>query len=272
MVSLAGNSAHAILTQNAVMPLWFTICWAAVPPLALPVTVHGAGVLAREQGKGWAYNSVVAAVALIAALAFVISFVALRDLTGAMGSPAFIAWLFPILVDATASVATVALLVLGEADAIQVESGDSRADAPESAGESPASLPEPATTTDLPAAPPLTHATRPITCDDSPASQLGDGTATRDIDVSRADEASLSQGDAPDPLLGLAMHLVESRRTTLSVEVTHSVLVMHADGASTRAIAAEVGTVSPATVGRIARAARELASVEEDHPELSLVG
>ncbi|CAM3835089.1 hypothetical protein TSOC111612_17080 [Tsukamurella ocularis] len=66
LVSLAGNSAHAILTHNGTTPLWFTVAWASVQPFALPVTVHGAGVLAREQGRGWAYRSVVGAVVLIA--------------------------------------------------------------------------------------------------------------------------------------------------------------------------------------------------------------
>ena len=60
---------------------------------------------------------------------------------------------------------------------------------------------------------------------------------TRDIGVSQVGGAPAESGDSPDPLLALAEHLVTQRRTTLSVEVTHDVLVRHARGASTRAIA-----------------------------------
>ncbi|MGZ9828677.1 hypothetical protein ACXYTP_17360 [Tsukamurella ocularis] len=100
-------------------------------------------------------------------LAFVISFVALRDLTAAMGAPWLIPYLFPLLVAATASAATVALLVLDDAGVSRAdslsESSESPAASVESGDSLPAALPVPAVMVDADEDSPVTHASHAVT-------------------------------------------------------------------------------------------------------------
>jgi hypothetical protein len=60
-----------------------------------------------------------------------------------------------------------------------------------------------------------------------------------------------------DAALQVAHQLIETGRTTASLEAVHLVLVRAASGASSRPVAAEVG-LSYSTVQRIIRAAREV--------------
>ena len=114
LVSLAGNVEHAaaLLVGATLVPLAFALCWAAVPALTLPASVHLAGLVARAAGNSRSRKAVVAGVVGVALLAFIVSYSALRDLTLAMGYPPAVAYLFPLLVDLLASISTVALLVL----------------------------------------------------------------------------------------------------------------------------------------------------------------
>ena len=65
---------------------------AAVPPTVLLAAVHGVAVLVKANASGAVYRTAVAATAALAAGAFVLSFVALRDLAVLAGiSPALAA-------------------------------------------------------------------------------------------------------------------------------------------------------------------------------------
>lgn len=129
-VSLAGNLKHASMFSSGGT---FAMMWFAVPPLALPVAVHAAGVIARQGSAGWLQRGIAAVVAAIAGGAFYASFLPLRDLTAAFGAPSGISVAFPLIVDALAVIATVAL-VLDTPPAEEEAEGAEPVFVPESAG------------------------------------------------------------------------------------------------------------------------------------------
>lgn len=179
LVSLAGNVQHAVIASTPPVPLWFALGWAAVPPLALPLAVHLAGTLGRATaGRG--RRVVVAGVMAAAALAFGVSFYALRDLTQLMGYPPPVAVAVPVLIDVLAALATLALLVLAPASTQAATPVATPAPAPVSA-------PEPA----LVAAPPAAVATA-LTCTGGdavpvPAGRRGNGAGGRGGNGGRPD-------------------------------------------------------------------------------------
>ncbi|WP_435594681.1 DUF2637 domain-containing protein [Tsukamurella tyrosinosolvens] len=115
-VSVAGNIGHALLTATSDLRL-FAAAAAALPPLALLLVTEG---LMRTAGHGrrrWAYAAGVAGAVAIAALAFVLSFTALRELAIALGQPEAVAAGWPLLADATIAVSSVMLLATKEPEA-----------------------------------------------------------------------------------------------------------------------------------------------------------
>lgn len=112
-VSLAGNVTHALLTAPP-GTRWLAAAVAAVPPTVLLAAVHGIAVLVRANASGGVYRASVAATAALAAGAFALSFVALRDLAVMAGIAPGLALLLPLVVDTAVAVATIALVALGE--------------------------------------------------------------------------------------------------------------------------------------------------------------
>jgi Protein of unknown function (DUF2637) len=70
---------------------------AAVPPVALLAAVHGIALAVRAGASGTVYRWAIAAVAVIGAGAFMLSFRALRDLLIQTGTPPAWAWIFPAI-------------------------------------------------------------------------------------------------------------------------------------------------------------------------------
>ena len=98
-LSLAGNITHALLTAPG-SSRWLAAAVAAVPPTVLLSAVHGIAVLEKANASGTLYRVAVTATAALAVGAFVLSFVALRDLAVMAGiAPA----LAPVLPDGPAS-------------------------------------------------------------------------------------------------------------------------------------------------------------------------
>ncbi len=92
-VSLIGNIAHAVLPY---MPrIVIQIGAAAVPPIALLAAVHGIALAVRAGASGRVYRWAIAAVSVIGAGAFMLSFRALRDLLIQTGTPPAWAWISP---------------------------------------------------------------------------------------------------------------------------------------------------------------------------------
>jgi hypothetical protein len=106
LASLAGNITHALLTAPEGWSRWLAA--------AVACAVHGIAVLAKTNASGAVYRASVAATAALAVGAFVLSFVALRDLAVMAGiAPAFAAVL-PLVVDLAVAVATTALVAFGD--------------------------------------------------------------------------------------------------------------------------------------------------------------
>ncbi|MET7770187.1 DUF2637 domain-containing protein [Nocardia sp. NPDC005366] len=115
-MSIAGNIVHAWLNAPAGKQ-WVAAFVASFPPIALLAATHGVGLLVRAQNKArLAYWAVVGLTAAIAAIAFRLSFDALRELSIQVGMSEHLAFLFPLIIDGAIGQATVALLVLARTD------------------------------------------------------------------------------------------------------------------------------------------------------------
>lgn len=112
-VSLSGNVTHAVITA----PLdtrWLAAGVAAVPPVALLMSVHGLAVLAKAKASGAVYRWSVTATSALALGAFLLSFVALRDLAVIAGIRPRLAPVLPLVIDLAIAVATLALVAIGD--------------------------------------------------------------------------------------------------------------------------------------------------------------
>jgi Protein of unknown function (DUF2637) len=111
-VSLVGNITHAVLPY--IPRIVIQIGAAAVPPIALLAAVHGIALAVRAGASGKVYCWAVSAVAAIGLGAFVLSFLALRDLMQAIGYSSEIACIFPAIMDTAVAVSTMMLVALGD--------------------------------------------------------------------------------------------------------------------------------------------------------------
>jgi hypothetical protein len=111
-VSLIGNIAHAVLPY--IPRIDIQIGAAAVPPIALLAAVHGIALAVRAGASGRVYRWSIAAVAVIGAGAFMLSFRALRDLLIQTRTPPAWAWILPAIIDTAVAVSTLMLVALGD--------------------------------------------------------------------------------------------------------------------------------------------------------------
>lgn len=108
VVSLAGNIGYTLIARpNAHTAV--SIAVAAVAPLGLAAAVHSVGVAARARGTVRAV--VLAAVAVVAVSAFVLSFEALAGLARLVGHTGWTAYLLPVVVDVMVAASTTALVL-----------------------------------------------------------------------------------------------------------------------------------------------------------------
>jgi hypothetical protein len=230
VTSTAGNVFHACLTAPIALrtPAAFA---AALPPLALLAVTHGltssAGAGVRRKVYRWAVAGAVG----IAALAFALSYAALRDLAIQLGQPRITAAGWPLLADLTIAVSSLMLLAV-------------RPDAPADTLLHQPDVPVPAA------------ATAPVP---APAAPAADVAAVASADA--AGVLHLVQGDAPgDAPAERVMHqarlLVHQGVTRLDVPVVADVLARSAAGASQRSIGREL-RVDPRTVANILDAVEE---------------
>lgn len=264
-VSLAGNVQHELLVYSGATSLIFAVAWAAVPPLALPLAVHLAGLMLT--GGARLRRTIAAAVAMVAAIAFTVSFINLRALTEAMGSGSITAILFPLLVDLLAAISTVALLAQHGAPAADpVHHIDQ---------DHTAVVHQPVHDAVLDAAPaPLGPAAAP---DSAPAPAPGldwNDASTGDIEVAvdAPADARVDQADAPAPAPAqepasspaeVAQRLVQRGVTRIPLETVTEVLVRRqADPpASQNSIARDLG-INRRTVAGLLAAAEPLTEPE----------
>ncbi|WP_067681545.1 DUF2637 domain-containing protein [Nocardia miyunensis] len=114
LVSVAGNALHAVLHAHAVPVLAAGV--AVVPPIALLTAVHGVTVLLRAGSQSRSVHRIaITMTVFIAAAAFWLSFTALRALAQLAGIPYQQTWLWPLIIEGSATQATVALIALTRA-------------------------------------------------------------------------------------------------------------------------------------------------------------
>ncbi len=228
-VSLAGNVAHACLTAEP-GTRWLAACVAAVPPSVLLLSVHGLAVLAKATASGAVYRAAVTATGALAVGAFILSFVALRDLAVIAGIRPELAAVLPLVIDLAIGVATLALVAVGDKPVRRTRN------ATRSAGAT--------------AAPSAITATsrRDVTTATPAAAAMTD----RENATASATESAVPSAD--DPNRELAAELVAEKATRQSVETVAAILAAHEQGDPLNRIAKQVG-VHHTAVSRIVGAA-----------------
>lgn len=127
IVSVCGVVTHAQL-GDARSPVIASALAAVVVAIQLAGT-YGVHALVQAQIRGTAYRCAVAAAGLLALGAFVLNFVALRDLAVTWaGISTVIAWILPLVIDLGMSASTIALLALNSQPAAQTHAPEHHAD------------------------------------------------------------------------------------------------------------------------------------------------
>jgi hypothetical protein len=246
LVSVVGNIVHALLPYIPVVAIQIGV--AVVPPIGLLVAVHSIAHLVRGGASGRVYRSAVGAVLIVGTAAFAVSFIALRDLMIRIGYGPRIAGLFPVIIDCTVGVATVALLALGDKPAHRAR-----------AVTTPASTQAPRTQR-LPQPP--TQAAKPQLKRSAPGGAGVPTSASTQLDPARrvqhSAQTQATQGDAEiaQADADLALELIASGVTTQPTGTVIAVLEAHRNGASINATAKASG-INYRTAQRIVRAAAE---------------
>ncbi|AGM12364.1 membrane protein [Mycobacterium phage Skinny] len=112
VVSIVGNVTHALFNSHN-NNAWVAACMALVPPVVLALATHGLSLMVRTQIEGMFFRVALGLTAAIAVVALVLSFVALFELAVQQGGMnAWVAWLWPLVVDLSVAFSTIALLAL----------------------------------------------------------------------------------------------------------------------------------------------------------------
>ena len=224
LLSLAGNVSHAVLAAPT-GSRWLAAAVAAVPPTVLLAAVHGIAVLVKANASGAVYRTAVGATAALAAGAFLLSFVALRDLAVLAGITPGLAVVLPLVIDLAVAVATIALVAVGD---------------------KPARRPRTATPSAVPAA----TATAPRSA--GPRQRLASPVGAR---RARGDHSTATVPSGPgEQTARLAAELVAAKATRQPVETVEAILIAHDNGDPLNRIAAALG-VHHSAVKRVVEAA-----------------
>jgi hypothetical protein len=229
--SLIGNITHAILPY--IPRVVIQIGAAAVPPIALLAAVHGIALAVRAGASGRIYRWAIAAVPVIGAGAFTLSFRALRDLLIQTGTPPAWAWVFPAIIDTALAVSTLMLVALGDKPARRTRTATAAAQVKSSASTAP----------------------DPVSALARPHSVRADGVASTAKSAAvdsalRAPSAPDQHADAGADHAALAQALVDAGATTKPAAVVASILSAHADGTALNRMASDMG-IHHKTVSKI---------------------
>ncbi|CAM5741916.1 hypothetical protein MAUB1S_02954 [Mycolicibacterium aubagnense] len=225
-LSLVGNVVHAWLTAPHATR-WLAACVAAVPPTVLLLSVHGLALLAKATGSGTVYRAAVVATGAVAVGAFVLSFVALRDLAVIAGIQPRLAPVLPLVIDLAIGVATLALVAVGDKPARCARSATRG-------------------TTATAATDRYTAKVRPPM-----AAMMYRDTATP------AKPKIAPSPNADDPIRQLAVELVRQKVTRKPVETVAAVLAAREQGHALNRIAKQVGIHHSAASRIIAAAVKQ---------------
>lgn len=126
LASLAGNIIHAWIAAPT-GTRWLAAGVAVVPPIALLLSIHGLALLAKATATGAVYRFSLVATTALAVGAFLLSFVALRDLAIIAGIYPNLAPVLPLVIDLAIGVATLALVAIGDKPAVRRSAASHRA-------------------------------------------------------------------------------------------------------------------------------------------------
>lgn len=225
-VSLAGNVAHAVLTASP-STRWLAASVAAVPPTVLLASVHGIAVLAKTSASGRVYRAAVVATTGLALGAFLLSFVALRDLAVIAHIPAPLAFVLPLVIDLAIGTATLALVAVGDKPTRRVAQ---RAAQPQlSNHRAPTPAPRPTPSNAPTTAPPASRTASPDAA-----------SAPRSAPSSAAQTPAGAASPAPETVR-LAERIVESRAVRQPVGVVARILELSAEESRKNVIADRAG-------------------------------
>jgi hypothetical protein len=244
-VSLVGNVARAVLPYLPHVVV--QIGAAAVPPIALLAAVHGIALAVRAGAPGRVYRCAIAAVAVIGAGAFMLSFRTLRDLLIQTGTPPAWAWIFPAIIDTAVAVSTMMLVALGDKPARRARTVTSSTGTQTPTMQRLARPTQNAKAEVTPFASTSARAQTSASVQPDPAQTVQGSAHTNAKPV----DAESAQVDA-----NLASELIASGVTTQPVETVIAVLAASRDGASINA-AAKASGINYRTAQRIVQAAAE---------------
>jgi Protein of unknown function (DUF2637) len=223
LTSLAGNVTHALL--NAPQgSRWLAAAVAMVAPTVLLAAVHGIAVLAKVNASGAVYRASVAATGALAVGAFLLSFVALRDLAVMAGIRPSLAPVLPLVIDLAVAVATIALVAVGDKPARRIRSATPTAPPPALGAATPS---------------------RSSATSNRAASAPANGVSAGPTATTRAGNDATTQ---------LAADLVSAKVTRQAVGTVEAMLVAHNNGDPLNRIAADLG-VHHSAVKRVLNAA-----------------
>ncbi|AMT69260.1 MULTISPECIES: DUF2637 domain-containing protein [Mycobacteroides] len=242
VVSLSGNVAHAALTASE-STRWLAAAVAAVPPTVLLASVHGIAVLAKTSASGRVYRAAVVATTGLALGAFMLSFVALRDLAVIAHIPRPLAFVLPLVIDLAIAVATLALVAVGDKP---TRRASQRAAQPQvSNPRATPTAPRQALSTTSPSAPTAPRSTTPA----APVTP-------RPAPPNAPQEAPDAAAPAPETV-ALAERIVESKAVRQPVATVARILAMAESESRKNVVAERVGVHHSVISKVLAEAERE---------------
>ncbi|WP_079670343.1 DUF2637 domain-containing protein, partial [Mycobacteroides abscessus] len=163
LLSVCGNVGHAALTVPPGSAQVLAIGWAIAPPVLLMLAVHALPTLSRMMGSERSDKLLSAVVWGVTAGAFLWSAVGIHDFTSALGVPAELAWVSPLVIDLSVFGATRGLVLTAPLAAqMKVGAPSPCAAQPQvSKPSTPSNAPRPTTSTAPTAAPPAPRTTSP---------------------------------------------------------------------------------------------------------------
>lgn len=226
-LSVAGNVGHAALTVPSGTAQILAICWAAAPPTLLMLAVHGLPTLSRMLGSETSDRLLQTVVWGVTIGAFGWSAFGIFSFTAALGVPAPLAALAPIVIDLSVFGATRGLVLTSPIAArLKVGAPAQRTTSPQvSKGSATTTAPRPTTPSASTAAPTAPRSTIPA----APTTP-------------RPAPPSAPQGASPAPeLVALAERIVESRAVRQPVGTVARILALSETEGRKNVVAERVG-------------------------------
>lgn len=214
LLSVCGNIGHAALTVPSGTAQILAIGWAVAPPCLLMLAVHALPTLSRMMGSTTSDKLLSIVVWGVTAGAFLWSAVGIHDFTSALGVPAALAWVAPLVIDLSVFGATRGL-VLTAPLAARMKVGAPPARAATSQLSKP-SAPTPA--------PRATPSSAPTTAPPAPRSTSPDAPTAPRPAPSAAPQGGASAPTPAPETVALAEKIVESRAVRQPVDTVARIL------------------------------------------------